>query len=149
MKANHKCIASATMSLVFLAFITIAAGFGNQAKLMPLLVGVPGFILSLVQLAKDLRQENSGVTESTLTKSEIRILIWLLGCLLAIVLFGFSWGASVMAGVYFHFILRERLVATLLSVSICYFVLEVILNRWLGAQLFEGLLFPSLQRLWA
>ena len=78
MKANHKCIASATMSLVFLAFITIAAGFVNQAKLMPLLVGVPGFILSLVQLAKDLRQENSGVTESTLTKSEIRILILLL-----------------------------------------------------------------------
>lgn len=137
------------MVVVFAAFVIVAFGFGKQARLMPLLVGVPGLIFASIQLCKELwfdRPDNS--QDSLLSRSEIILLVWLLGCIVTIILLGFTWGAPLMVAIYFHFILREKLVLTAIGALLSVLILEVALNRLLHAQLFEGLLPPLLWQVW-
>ncbi len=44
------------MLLIFLSMSLMALGFTDKARLMPLLVGVPGILLGIVQLTTEIRQ---------------------------------------------------------------------------------------------
>ncbi len=149
MKISPQSMTSGIMALTFAAFAAVALGFDGKAKLMPLLVAVPGLLLCAVQFAKDLRRSPTDATEaSLLSRNEIVLAIWLFATTVVIVLLGFTWGAPAMVAFYFHVMQRKRLLLSITCALGCYAVLEIGLNEFLNAQLFEGLLPMMVQNSW-
>ena len=147
MRFNANKYAGLVMVLFFATFVVLALGFNKQARLMPLIVGIPGLLLSIFQLYKDLCR---GASEAVVSMShqELVLAAWLVGSIVVIILSGFAWGAPFMIAIYFHFILREKPMFTIASAVGCFVVLEIVLNRFLHAQLFEGFLPPYFNRIW-
>ncbi|MBG1231816.1 tripartite tricarboxylate transporter TctB family protein [Aestuariivirga litoralis] len=137
--------ASATMVAIFAAFVTYAAAkFGPEARLMPLLVGIPGLALSILQLRSDVKQRATGTQEKPLLDPmQWRIAIWLVSCVVAIILFGFDVATVLMVAVYHRFVQREKLITLLVSAAAAYVTVSIILDRLFGAQLYEGMLTPA------
>ena len=128
--------ASMAMIVVFTAAIVVASGFKSEARVMPMLVAGPGLAFSVFQLVSELRRPEY---REALSRRELQVGLWFLATTLMIILFGFAWGAPVMVAVYFHFILREKAIVSAAATLVCILLLDVLLNRMMDAQLFEGL----------
>jgi len=139
-------ITSFTMTFIFGAFVLYAAlTLGPQARLMPLLVAVPGFGFSGLQLWLDFRSLSESSNEQAfLEAQQWRILFWIAACIPVIVLFGFDIGTPVMVATYHCLVQRERLTITVLSSAVAWFLIAIMLDRFFGAQLFPGLLTPTI-----
>ena len=68
---------------------------------MPLLVGIPGSLLCLWQLAVEIK--SSAESEPLLLPQERATACWLLGFIAAIALFGFSWGTPPLVAAYLYY----------------------------------------------
>ena len=146
MKMKSSIITSLTMTIIFAAFVLYAAlTLGPQARLLPLLVAVPGLGFSGLQLWSDFRvASHSSNDEPFLETQQWRILFWIATSIPVIVLFGFDIATPVMVATYHQLVQRERLVITVLSTAIAWFLIAIVLDRFFGAQLFAGLLTPSI-----
>jgi hypothetical protein len=146
MIVNARVLSSLAMAMIFGAASLYAAfALGPQARTMPLLVALPGFGLSAMQLVSDLRCKTSKVEEGPLLEGhQWRILFWIAGCIPMIIAFGFNVSTPVLVATYHRFIHRESYTISLLSSSIAFFVVTIILDIFFGAQLFSGLLTPMI-----
>ena len=95
------------MFLVFATMSLIALGFPPKARLMPLLVGIPGVILGLAQLVIELRAAHArSPREPTgLTAAERHMLGWTLLFFVGLLAFGFVHAGPVLV---FAFLLLGR-----------------------------------------
>ena|SRR6476620_2521353 len=93
---SGRILVSGTMTVFFAVFVGLAFTIHHEAAVMPLLVGVPGLVLSLVQLAIEMRKVTVIADEPIFSPRERSIAIWLLGFVLAIIAFGFDFGATVL-----------------------------------------------------
>ena len=140
MKANGRVVTSLTMVLVFTAFILWAFTFRRQAAVMPLLAGVPGLVLSLIQLITELRTRASrGDDPPLLQPGELSIILWISGFTLGVVAFGFVLGAPLLLAAYLYFVAAERLAVAVAGGLSCLAVMAG-LERLLHIPLFEGLI---------
>ncbi|MGE0004543.1 MAG: tripartite tricarboxylate transporter TctB family protein [Parvibaculaceae bacterium] len=139
MTANGRIMTSLVMLLVFAFFVSQAAFFRPEAALMPLLVGLPGLVLSLVQFVVDLRAgRNRKDDEPIVSRGERPIMVWLILFTLGIILFGFSLAAPLLLAAYLFFTADERLPVALAGGALCFAVLYG-LERLMNMPLFEGL----------
>ncbi len=136
---NGRILTSLAMALIFAFFIAQAFFFRREAAIMPLLVGLPGLMLSLVQFASEIRAQGSGPPdEPVLSGRERTIMLWLSGFTLGVVGFGFVLGAPLLLAAYLHFVARERPLVAVLGGLLCLAVMMG-LERLLHIPLFEGL----------
>jgi hypothetical protein len=144
MMMKSSVLSSLTMTIIFGAFVLYAvSSLGAQARLMPLLVAIPGFGFSGFQLILDFRKELRGSLEQPLLEvQQWRILFWITASIPVIVLLGFDIGTPIMVAAYHRFVQRERFTIALLSIAIAWFFIAIVLDRFFGAQLFPGLLLP-------
>ena len=142
MMMKSSVLSSLTMTIIFGAFVLYAvSSLGAQARLMPLLVAIPGFGFSSFQLISDFRKElRSSSDQPLLEVQQWRILFWIITCIPITVLLGFDIGTPVMVAAYHSFVQRERFTITLLSMAIAWFLIAIVLDRFFGAQLYPGLL---------
>lgn len=139
MRANGGVVTSLVMVLIFTAFVLWAFTFRREAAVMPLLAGLPGLVLSLIQLITELRMRAShGDGPPLLQAGELNIILWISGFTLGVVAFGFVAGAPLLLAAYLYFVAAERLPVAIMGGLSCLAVMAG-LERLLHIPLFEGL----------
>ena len=141
MNTSGRILASLVMLAIFLVFVVQALAFNAEARMMPLIVGIPGIVLCFWQFMIELRsRKRESVDGAFFAKGELPVIVWLLVFTGAIIAFGFSFGAPPMVAIYLYTIARERLHTAIISALFCFVFLYVFFERMMNAQLFEGLL---------
>lgn len=134
---------------IFLAMSLLAIGLPEKARLMPLMVGIPGSLLGLAQLVLEIRstirsapRDVAATTE--LRKSELAMYAWVLLFFLGILGFGFIYGATALVFAFLFFGTRERLPTAVISAVATWAVLYGVFEKGLEIVLFQGLVLERL-----
>jgi len=144
MTVNGRIVTSLAMVMLFVFFVVQAFFFRHEAAMMPLLVGLPGFILSLAQLIVEIRPHGGrNKDEPIISGPEGTIILWIAGFTLGVIAFGFVLGAPLLLAAYLYFVAGERLSISVLGGGLCVAVM-LGLERLLHFPLFEGLVIHHL-----
>ena len=77
---NGRVGTALVMLLIFMSMSLMALGFTEKARLMPLLVGIPGILLGIVQLTGEIRQSAwrsaDEADSDALSKAERNMFLW-------------------------------------------------------------------------
>lgn len=144
MSVNGRIVTSLAMVVLFAFFVVQAFFFRHEAAVMPLLVGLPGLILSLAQLVVEIRAHGGGnEDEPVLSGRERTIMLWIAGFTLGVIAFGFVLGAPLLLAAYLLFVAGERWSTAAMGGALCLAVMYG-LERLLHIPLFEGLVIHYL-----
>ena len=141
MRINGRIITSLIMLLVFLFFVCQAIFFTPAARMMPLLIGVPGAIISFCQVIIELKTGDRETDGSPMFSGrELSIIAWLAAFIIGIAALGFAFGSSPVVTGYLYFVAKERLRTALIAGIFCFVFMYGLFERLMNMQLFEGLL---------
>jgi len=143
------------MLAIFVGMTLMALGFPDKAAFTPLLVGIPGIILCLVQLVLDLtgRARLAGPADDEefgdrdgddIAPREWFMFVWLAVFTAAIVGFGFHVGGPLVVFLYVRFGEREPWLNAILAGAGTFLVVWLVFTKLLELPLFGGLLLPTL-----
>jgi hypothetical protein len=139
---------SLIMLAIFAGMVAVASTYPEETRLLPLVIGIPGIVLCLVQVVIDGMAAKRVAPDTSLSPSprvirEVVLLGWFLGFLLAVLCFGFLLAGPVMIFAFLYFDQREPLrLAAIMAASgfaVLYLVFETLL---------ELILFPGLVTEW-
>ena len=137
---------SLIMSLVFLFFVSQAIFFTPAARMLPLLIGVPGMLLSCCQLIIETKMTHREIdNDPMLSNRELSIVGWLAAFIVSIVALGFAFGSSPVVAGYVYFVAKERLRTAVIAGVFCFVFMYGLFERLMNMQLFEGLLLQYLR----
>ena len=146
MKFEGRIAVSAMMLLFFAIPVAMAFTFPAEARVLPLVVGIPGIALGLIQLVSELRKPSEigsiGPGEQEQLRRELGIFAWLAFFVAAILLFGFVYAGPVVLALYLRLSWKESWLTVALSATLLWAILHFIFNTWLGLVLFRGFLVP-------
>ena len=146
MRFEGRIAVSAMMLLFFAIPVAMALTFPPEARVLPLIVGIPGIVLGLVQLISELRKpresESIGPGEKEQLRREFGIFVWLAFFIAAILLFGFVYAGPAVLALYLRLDWKESWVTVALSAALLWAILHFIFDTWLGLVLFRGFLLP-------
>jgi len=138
------------MLAIFSAVLIVAIGYPPEARLMPMIIGLAGTSLSLVQLWQSLaagRRPNRPPRVRADAPSgwrEARLLAWFAGFLFGIVAFGFLIAAPVMVLGFLVIEQRERAMLSGALAFGCLAVLYLAFELLLELSLYRGLIVQLL-----
>jgi hypothetical protein len=145
---NGRVITALAMLIIFVTMSLLALGFPEKARLMPLLVGVPGSVLGLVQLINELRRSEQYVTSdaeaAAMNKAERSMFAWIFLFFFAILGFGFVYAAPVLVFAFLYFGKKESLPVGLVSAAGTWAVLYGVFELGFEIPLFPGLILEWL-----
>lgn len=147
MSISSRILTAAVMLAIFAGMTAIALGFPAQAQLMPLLIGIPGTLMALVQLIREVRApaEPPPVAEAAFEarqeeRRERKMFFWLALFLAGILAFGFLWATPVLVFAFLRFSERESWAVAATGAVGAWLVLYLVFVKMLELFLFEGLL---------
>jgi hypothetical protein len=147
MSISSRIVTSAVMLCIFAGMTLMALGFPAKAQLMPLLVGVPGTAMALVQLIRDLRAPAAPTPEAEAAieareeqRRERKMFLWLALFFAGILAFGFLWATPVLVFAFLRLGERESWGVAATGAVGSWLVLYLVFVRVLELFLFEGLL---------
>lgn len=147
MSISSRIVTSAVMLCIFAGMTLMALGFPAKAQLMPLLIGVPGTAMALVQLITDLRAPAAPTPEAEAAfeareeqHRERKMFLWLALFFAGILAFGFLWATPVLVFAFLRFGERESWGVAATGAVGSWLVLYLVFVRVLELFLFEGLL---------
>ena len=118
------------MLLVFLFFVSQAFFFTPAARMMPLLVGVPGAIISFCQVIIELKTGDRETDGSPMFSGrELSIIAWLAAFIIGIVALGFAFGSSPVVTGYLYLFAKERLRTALIAGIFCFVFMYGLFER--------------------
>jgi hypothetical protein len=143
------------MLAIFAGMTIMALGFPQKAAFTPLLVGIPGVILCLAQLAIDMMgrsrlagPDNDGEfgdnDGDAIVPREWFMFAWLGVFTAAIIGLGFHIGGSLVVFLYVRFGEREPWLNAVLAGAGTFVVVWLMFTKLLELPLFSGLLLPTL-----
>ncbi len=144
---SGRAITSLVMLAIFAAMTVIGMSYPEKARMMPLLVGIPGAIMALAQLIRDIRfPEVETPTEETASefRREIKMFSWLALFFVGVIGFGFVYAAPPLVFAFMRFGQKESWVVALIGGVGTWAILYGMFTRMLELFLFEGLLLPLL-----
>lgn len=144
---SGRAMTSLVMLAIFSAMTLIALGFPEKARMMPLLVGVPGTLLALTQLVADLRttdRDKHFAEGEVERRRERHMLAWLGAFLVGVLGFGFLVAAPLLVFAFLRFGQRESWAVALVSGVGVWVILYAVFTRMLGLFLFDGLILSRL-----
>jgi len=145
---NGRVATALVMLLIFMSMSLMALGFTEKARLMPLLVGIPGTLLGIVELINEMRasakQLASGDAGNDVTKGERAMLGWVFVFFLGILCFGFIYAAPVLVFAFMLAGKKESLTVGLISAAGTLLVLYVFFETLMEIPLFKGLIVERL-----
>lgn len=139
MRIPERGMTSGVMALVFCFFLGQALFFGSAARIMPLIISVPGLVLCLAQFAIDIKRPHEG--ETFFAAGEVTAIAWIAGFIAGLSALGFVYGAPLLIAAYLYFHSGERFLAAAIAGGCCWAFMYGFLDRLLGVQPFGGLLF--------
>ena len=132
------------MLVIFAAMVAMASTYTAEARFLPLVIGVPGLVLCIIQFVNELRTK-PGADEKTFTAedrmAELKMFGWFAVFVFGIILFGFPYAAPIIVALYLHFSWGERWYVSLGAAAFAWAVLHGIFDYVLGLPLFEGLVY--------
>lgn len=157
------------MLVIFAAMVAIAASYPSGARFMPFVVGIPGIVLCLAQLALDYRRDRVVALREGQPASALRglphgpvepdgggrafvqreFLMWgyFLAFIAAILAFGFWVAVPALLATFLRFEARRSWPVALATASGGTVVLWAIFTALLGVRLFAGFLTDDIVRL--
>jgi hypothetical protein len=127
---------ASTLFAVFAAMVAAAASYPQEARLVPLIVGVPAMALAGWQLWRELTGERAKMDEPA--TNEGASIAWLAFFALLVLAGGFVAGGTIAVMVCQRFWLRERWRTALIGGAVALFVSYACFERGLGLTLFGG-----------
>ena len=144
MTLNAKTILAGVMLAIFAAMSATAFAYPTKAAFVPLVIGIPGTVLCLIQLGVELRHLRDGTAQPS-TRNVRREWImygWIIAFVIGVVLLGFMVAAPILLYAYLRFDAKEpHWLAGLIAIgglALIYGVFEYTLQ----VDLFDGLLTP-------
>src|SRR3954468_21770212 len=144
MTLNARVMLSGLMLAIFAAMTATALSYPAKAAFVPLVLGVPGTVLCLIQFATELRASQAGKTDEKPRdiKREWVMFGWIVGFVVTVTLLGFIVAAPLVLYFYLRFNAKEpHWLAGLIAaggLALIYGVFEYTLQ----VTLWEGLLTP-------
>ena len=142
---NAKVILAGLMTVVFAGMVGMAATYPTKAAFVPLVIGIPGTVLCLIQLGVELRH----LRDATAQPSKVRdvrgewiMYGWLVGFVLGVILLGFFVAAPILLYSYLRFKAKApHWLAGLIALGGLGLIYGVF-GYALQVDLFDGLLTP-------
>lgn len=139
---------SGVMLALFVGMTGLALSYPPDARLLPLVIGIPGTLLCAAQLVLDLRRRRQqqampGRHAGGSTRRERAFLGWLAAFVIGILAFGFPYGAPALVFVFLYWGQGERLVTAGPAALVLLLFLHVVFEGALGLPLFGGLLLQN------
>jgi len=146
---------------IFAAMVGAAVGYTYEARLVPLVVGVPALLLAAWQLRQAFVRRPSEApppavggrypgsdtdAEADRRSNEALAVLWLLVFTTIVIIGGLVVGGTIGVMACQRIWLRETWRTTALGGAMAIFVLHVCLGRALGFELFEGLVAEWIRR---
>jgi hypothetical protein len=135
-----RTLTAGIMVAIFATMVGVALTYAPDARFLPLVIGVPGLVLSVVQLAVELRTKPDKEFTAADRRAEWKMFAWFVFFVVGIILFGFPYAGPTMVAIYLHFSWREKWYVSLGSAFFAWAVLYGVFEYVLGLPLFEGLI---------
>jgi len=135
-----RILVSGIMVLVFATAVLLSFTYAPEARFLPLVIGVPGLVLSVAQLASELRQNPGIIVIPEERRREARMFAWFIIFVGGLVFFGFLYAGPALVAAYLYFSGRERWYTATAAALVTWAILFGVFERFLGLPLFEGLL---------
>jgi small-conductance mechanosensitive channel len=135
-----RILTSAIMVAIFAIAVGLAFTYSSDARFLPLVIGIPGLVLSLVQFVKEWRERRPPpVVTPEEHRREGKMFAWFIAFVGGLILFGFLYAGPLLVAAYLYFAGREKWYVALAAALFAWAVLYGIFERFLGLPLFEGL----------
>lgn len=147
-----KMLFDAIILAALVVFLVLAAGYNPQARMVPLVLGIPGLAMMLAQTYLDFRQrgreegeEREEAKRKEESRREFNIIAWIIGLAVGLYVIGFSLGLPLFSFLFLK--VRERFGWALsLGVAVViYLAVSIGFIRVLRVDLFAGLLPMALR----
>src|SRR5215467_14297449 len=134
-----RILTSSVMVAIFGIAVGLAFTYDPDARLLPLVIGIPGLAFSILQLVKELRERSEPVVTSEEHRREGSMFLWFVAFVLGLVVFGFLYAGPLLVAAYLYFSGKEKWYVALGAAAFAWVVLYGVFERFLGLPLFEGL----------
>ena len=134
-----RILVSAIMLLAFAAAVGLAFTYAPEARFLPLVIGIPGLLFSVIQFVKELRDRPEPAVTSEEHRREGRMFAWFIAFVGGLVLFGFPYAGPALVAAYLYFSGHEKWYVALAAALFAWGVLYGVFELFLGLPLFEGL----------
>ncbi len=137
------------MLVIFVAMSLLALGFPEKARLMPLMVGIPGSVLALLQVLVELRTALDDAVKSDAQKNAVQwnerhMFTWLLLFFFGILGFGFIYAAPLLVFGFLYVGRKETIKVGAFGAAGTWAVLYGLFEQAFEIPLFDGLLIEWL-----
>lgn len=142
MKINGERIFNFIILIVLCLFVFMSLGYTPKAKLLPLIIGIPGIILMLIVIVKDLIKPQKGAKPLTKeeTKRQYQMFMGVLAFFVTIIITGISIGVALYLFVFISFFSKRKLIIAfgmaLFGFALTYGLFGIVLHY----PLYKGLL---------
>ncbi|TDJ69450.1 MAG: hypothetical protein E2O38_13535 [Proteobacteria bacterium] len=142
-------LTAVVMLAIFVTMSLMALGFPEKARLLPLMIGIPGSVLALVQVLRELRTAIDKVVESDeeqrqARRNERHMFIWMLLFFFGFLGFGFVYAAPLLVFGFLRIGMKESLTIGVIGAVATWAVLYGLFETAFQIQLFNGLLIEWL-----
>src|SRR5258706_15209575 len=103
-----RILVSAIMVVAFAAAVGLAFTYAPEARFLPLVIGIPGLLFSVIQLIKELRERPEPAVTSDEHRREGRMFAWFIAFVGGLVLFGFPYAGPALVAAYLFFSGHEQ-----------------------------------------
>jgi hypothetical protein len=136
-----RVLVAGLMLLIFAVMVGLALTYPGEARFLPLVIGIPGLVLSLAQFVIELRgkDEDEKVYTAEDRIAELRMFGWFAVFVFGIILFGFPYAGPIIVALYLHFSWGEKWYVSLGAAAFAWIILHGVFDYVLGLPLFEGL----------
>src|SRR5215469_3908946 len=134
-----RILVSAIMVVVFGGAVLLSFTYAPDARFLPLVVGIPGLLLSVAQLVNELRSHPGIKILPQEHRREVKMFAWFIIFVAGLVLFGFLYAGPALVAAYLIFAGREHWYMALGAAVLTWAILFGIFERFLGLPLFDGL----------
>ena len=136
-----RVLVSAIMVVIFGGAVLLSLSYAPDARFLPLVVGIPGLLLSLAQFINEMRAHPGIKIVPEEHRREVRMFAWFLIFVAGLVLFGFLYAGPALVAAYLIFAGRERWYMALGAAVLTWAILFGVFERFLGLPLFDGLVW--------
>lgn len=139
-----RVVVAGLMLLIFAVMVGLALTYPGEARFLPLVIGIPGLVLCVMQLMIELRSapgSDEKVNTAEDRVAELKMFGWFAVFIFGIILFGFPYAGPVIVALYLHFSWGEKWYVSLGAAAFSWAILHGIFDYVLGLPLFEGLVY--------
>jgi Tripartite tricarboxylate transporter TctB family len=138
---DGRILTSGLMLALFAGAVAMALTFPPDARFLPLVIGVPGLVMSAVQFVIEVRNKHPKIVPPEVLPRERAMFAWFVLFVGGIIFFGFPYAGPVLIALYLYVSWSEKWYICLGAALLAWGILYGLFEHGLGLPLFEGLVY--------